>query len=115
MPSYPTIATPTRLAGPVAVATADGEKIVYTEAGTFGSIIKSVRISTGNATPQTCSWGILPSGQTPGTGARFLLQDLPLQDGDPVTDDVTQKLNSGDRIIVVAADATVTITGLALS
>ena len=103
-----------RLGGPVAIVTTDGEKVLYTCPSATVAIVKTVRFvlpSTGTA--QTVSWGILPNGQTAGTGARWVLQDMDLGPADPVTDQFAHILGAGDKIIALVSGtgATVTVSG----
>lgn len=118
----PTQALIKRLAGPVVVATADGDKVIYVAptGASKSTIVRALRATLLGTAAGTVSWGIVPNGSAAATGtppyfavARYLLDQMDISQGDPLTDELTQVLTGGDKIIVAvfgATGSTVTVT-----
>lgn len=118
----PTQAVVKRLGGPVTVALADGDKLIYTcpTSPVLAALVKSIRATLNGTAAGTLSWGIVPSGSGAAAGtppyytvARYLLDQMDISAGDPLTDEVTAVMNPGDKLIVAvfgATGSTVTVT-----
>jgi hypothetical protein len=126
----PTMASPKALAGPTNVDKTMSYQSLYTVPSSSGGVsVKSVIVNQiravipVGAASQTLSWGIVRSGQTfpPGSGQAWeLLDSMPVNSQDPLTDNVQQVLAVGDQIVIIIAGSTtvgvtVTVSGAVLT
>lgn len=114
---------------PVVVQQSDGDKVLYTcpSSPVKSALIRTFRASLLGTAAGTVSWGIVPSGSPAATGTppyfavgRYLLDQMDISQGDPLTDEITQVMNPGDKLIVAVFGATgstvtVTVSGAELS
>jgi ABC-type iron transport system FetAB ATPase subunit len=117
------------VSSPTFVQASDGDKVIYTCPSTpvKSALVKSVRATLNGVASGTLSWGIVPSGSAAASGtppffavARYLLDQMDISAGDPITDEVTAVMLPGDKLIVAVFGAsgstvTVTVSGAELS